>query len=451
MGKRNNGSANGYPRHNYRDHYRENSSLFYLRHGNDVSFSLCSAFYQVSSAVAILPAIVLAVLIGKDKLSNKVQTFIEGVRDHDVITMVIIYLLAGAYGSVASAIGGVEATVHLCLSFIPETFILPGLFIMSAFISTAMGTSMGTIAAVAPIAVATANTAGLSLPISVGAIISGAMFGDNLSIISDTTIASVRTQGSDTKEKFLINLKLAIPAMIFTILFLYFFADQGELTASSQYDAIKVLPYLAVLILALTGINVLIVLSIGIFLAGIIGLFVTPDYTLLKFSKNVFQGYSSMQEIMILSMFIGGLGELVKRQGGMSYLLHLIERITFRIAGKRRSQRIGEFGIGALVSLADICTANNTVAILLSGEAAREIAKKENVDRNRSAAFIDIFSCVFQGLLPYSAQLLLAASIAGLSPFELITQVHYCYILGIISILAIAFKWPRTEAIRVDA
>ena len=397
------------------------SGIYYSLQGVDY------AFYQVSSTVAILPAIVLSIIIAKGKLSQRVQDFIEGVSNHNVITMVLIYLLAGAYSSVASAIGGVDSTVQLCLAYIPESFLLPGLFIMSSLISTAMGTSMGTIAAVTPIAVAIANAAGLSLPISVGAIVSGAMFGDNLSIISNTTIASVRTQACDMKEKFFLNLKLALPAMILTVLLLYFFADQGHFTASGQYDLLKILPYLLVLVLAMTGMNVMIVLAIGIFTAGLMGLITTPDYTLLKFSKNIFQGYSSMQEIMILSMFIGGLGELVKRQGGLNYLVHLIERMTFKIAGNRRSQRIGEFGISILVSLADICTANNTVAILLSGDAAREIAKKENINPSRSAAFIDIFSCVFQGILPYSAQLLLAASIAGLSPFDLIANVHYCY------------------------
>lgn len=414
--------------------------------GSGIYFSLQGveyAFYQVSSAVAILPAIILSVLMGRKKFEEEVNTFIEGVSDNNVMTMVVIYLLAGAYSTVATAIGGVDATVQLCLNFIPSSFILPGLFLMSSFVSTAMGTSMGTIAAVAPIAVATAQAAGLPLPLSLGAIVSGAMFGDNLSMISDTTIAAVRTQECDLKEKFILNLKLAIPAMLVTVLILYFVAEPNPYISNGHDGILKVLPYIVVLALALTGMNVLVVLTIGIIFAGFIGLYTLPDYSLLKFSKNIFDGYASMQEIMVLSMFIGGLGELVKRQGGLNYLVLLIERITLKIAGQRRSHRIGEAGISALVSFADICTANNTVAILLAGEAAREIAIKENVDRNRAGAFIDIFSCVFQGILPYSAQLLLAASIGGISPFDLISQIHYCYILGVVSVLAIIFNWPK--------
>lgn len=418
--------------------------------GSGIYFSMQGveyAFYQISSAVAILPAIILAVLMGKERLKDEVHIFLEGVSDVNVITMVVIYLLAGAYGSVAKSIGGVDATVYMALDLIPSSFVLPGLFLMAAFISTAMGTSMGTIAAITPIAVATAEAAGLSMPISVGAIVGGAMFGDNLSMISDTTIAAVRTQGASLKEKFWLNFKIALPAMIITIILLYFLGNPNEYDPQGDYQVIKILPYIIVLGLALTGMNVLIVLTIGILFAGVVGLVMQPGYDLVTLSKNIYEGYSSMMEIMILSMFIGGLGELVKRQGGINYLVRLIERVTFKLAGENRSARIGEAGISTIVSFADICTANNTVAILLSGEAAREIAEKERVDPNRSAAFIDIFSCVFQGILPYSAQILLAGSIAGISPFFLVTHVHYPMILGVMAVLAIMFRLPKLKTL----
>jgi len=402
------------------------------------------AFYQVSATVAILPAIIIAIVIGRTgTIHEKLQTFIEGVSDYNVLTMCLIYLLAGAYGSVAESIGGVEATVNLGISIIPEFLLLPGIFIVSAFIATAMGTSMGTIAAITPIAVGLSTTAGLSLPLSIGAVIGGAMFGDNLSMISDTTIAAVRTQGCELRDKFKLNFWIAFPAMIATVMLLSSYASDGQMIESKAYDFFRVSPYILVLSLALLGVNVLVVLTAGILFAGGLGLVLLPDYSILLLAQKIYAGFTGMQEIMILSLFVGGLGKLTNEQGGLLYLIEKIKKLTNTAFCKAHESRVGEFSIGAIVSLIDVCTANNTVAILLSGEAAREIASQNGISPKRSASLLDIFSCVFQGILPYSAQVLLAGSLSGLSPFTIVTHIHYCYFLGVMGILSILLQYPR--------
>lgn len=402
------------------------------------------AFYQVSATVAILPAIILAILLGRiGTVQNKLQTFIQGMSDTNVLTMCLIYLLAGAYGSVAQSIGGVEATVNLAISIIPEFMLLPGIFLVSAFIATAMGTSMGTIAAVTPIAVGFATSSGLNLPICVGAVISGAMFGDNLSMISDTTIAAVRTQGCELRDKFKLNFWIAIPAMLATVTLLSGSFDTALPLEVKEYELFKVTPYILVLGLALLGVNVLIALTIGLLYTGILGLLFVPEYSLLVWAQKIYSGFTSMQEIMVLSLFVGGLGRLTKEQGGLQWLVQSIKRLTQKAFSKAHETRVGELSISLLVSLSDVCTANNTVAILLSGDAAREISQQNGVSAKRSASLLDIFSCVFQGILPYSAQVLLAGSLSGVSPFTIVSHIHYCYFLGAMGILSILLQFPR--------
>lgn len=413
------------------------SGIYY--HNQAVEF----AFYQISAPVAILPAILLAMLLAKGPLNERIETFIKGIGDNTIITMVVIYLLAGGFASVAKAIGGVDATVNLGLSLIPDPLVLPGLFVISAFIATAMGTSMGTIAAMAPIAVGVADATGIEMALAAGTVIGGAMFGDNLSIISDTTIAATRTQGCEMRDKFRLNAKIAIPAAALTIALLFGMGGSGEVSTSGDTNILLVLPYVAVLVMALSGLNVMLVLFSGILFAGAVGMVQMPDYSVAQFSKDIYAGYTGMQEILILSMLIGGLGAMMKSQGGVEYIAGVIDRLTRRNHSNKPSPRSGEVSIGAAVALTNMATANNTVAIVLSGALAKDIASRYGVDPKRSASLMDIFSCVVQGFLPYGAQVLLAASIAKLSPLELVGSIYYCALLGIAAIISILLGRPK--------
>jgi len=401
------------------------------------------AFNQISPIVAILPAIVLALLFGRDSLPKRFGSFLDGVRDTNIILMCLIFLLAGAFSTVTKSIGSIDATVNWGLSIMPPAFVLPGLFLIAAFMATAMGTSMGVIATVGPIAVGVASQTGLDGAWCIATVISGAMFGDNLSLVSDTTIASVNTQAAKLREKFLLNTFFAVPAMIVTTLVLYLVSTPSEALSVISYDWLKISPYLLILVLAMAGMNVLAVLTLGITFAGLIGLFQQPDYSLVLFSKSIAAGFASQQEILVLSLLIGGLSFLTNEQGGLDFLVHHIEGLALKLREKRVSQRIGEMSISAIASLADICTANNTVAIILSGRIAKKLASKHRITPERSACLIDIFSCVFQGLLPYSAQLLLASSISGISPLELLLKVIYCPILGVFALIFIVLRWPK--------
>jgi len=409
------------------------------------------AFYKVSASVAILPALILAVVLGRHSLVGNINIFLEGVREKNIITMCMIYLLAGAFTEVLKGIGGVEATVHFALQFIPQEATLPGVFIIGAFVSTSMGTSMGTIAALAPIAVGISQALGINPSIMAGAVISGAMFGDNLSMISDTTIAATQIHPSSLKDKFNINLKMALIPMVITLL-LYAFSGHGEgqeiREAMTAPALIFTFPYLFVLVLALLGVNVFVVLTLGLIVGSLTGLFFAPGYTGVTLAKNVFEGYTSMNEILILSLLIGGLSELAKDHGGIRFLLQHMDRFIQKWASRAQGSRVAEAAISIIVSFCDICTANNTVAIILAGESTLEISKRYNIAFARTAAIVDIFSCVFQGILPYSAQVLLAGSIAGVSPLSIIPYVYYCYLLGIGTVIAILFRWPSSKGIK---
>lgn len=406
------------------------------------------AFYKVSASVAILPALVVGILLGRHSLSDNIQVFLEGVREKNIITMCMIYLLAGAYTEVLKGIGGVDATVHFALHFIPQEATLPGVFLIGALVSTAMGTSMGTIAALAPIAVGISRALGIDPALMAGAVISGAMFGDNLSMISDTTIAATQIHPCSLKDKFKVNLMIAIGPLILTLVF---FALSGSGVASGTQESpnspslIFSFPYFFVLILALLGTNVFIVLSSGLLVAGIIGVAFAPSYTALNLAKNIFEGYISMNEILILSLLIGGLSELAKDQGGIRFLVQSMDSFIRRWATRAQGSRVAEGAVSSIVSFCDICTANNTVAIILAGEATHEISKRYHIPFARTAALVTIFSCVFQGILPYSAQVLLAGSIAGVSPLNIIPYVFYCYLLGIGAVIAIALRWPKNR------
>lgn len=401
------------------------------------------AFYQVKAPVAAIPAIILALLLYKQKLNTAIEEFLQGASHPNLILMFMVFMLAGAFASVSSAIGSVDATVQLGLSLISAEFVLPMQFIISAFIATAMGTSMGTIAACAPIAFGFTQATDISPIYAIGAVVGGAMFGDNLSMISDTTIAATRSQNVELRDKFRVNVWIALPAAIMTLIAYVLLSQQAESIQSKAYDLWLILPYLAVFFLAFSRLHVLAVLMIGVVLSGIIGLIEKPEFDLLKLNSSIYDGFVGMFEVALLSMLLGGLSALMQKEGGLQWLIEKIYRITHLFKFGR--QRAGELGISFLVVFSNLFVANNTVAIILSGDMAREVAKEYGVDPKRSAALLDIFSCVIQGIIPYGAQLLLACSIAKLSPVELIGHIYYCWILAVFAILAILFNYPRLK------
>ena len=401
------------------------------------------AFYQVKAPVAAIPAVILALLLYKQKLNAAIEEFLQGASHPNLILMFMVFMLAGAFASVSSTIGSVDATVQLGLSLISAEFVLPMLFIIAAFIATAMGTSMGTIAACAPIAFGFAQATEIAPIYAIGAVVGGAMFGDNLSMISDTTIAATRSQNVELRDKFRVNIWIALPAAIMTLVLYIFMSHQAETIQSKSYDIWLILPYLAVFFLAFTRLHVLAVLMIGIILSGVIGLIEKPEFDLLKLNSSIYDGFVGMFEVALLSMLLGGLSTLMQKEGGLQWLIQRIYSLTRLF--KFGKQRAGELGISFLVVFSNLFVANNTVAIILSGDMAREVAREYGVDPKRSAALLDIFSCVVQGIIPYGAQLLLACSIAKLSPVELIGNIYYCWILAVCAVLAIVFHYPRLK------
>lgn len=395
------------------------------------------AFYQLRAPIAILPAIALAMWLGRR--ARPLETFLGGMGNSDVMLMCLIFLLAGAFAAVSKAIGGVDAVVWITLSLIPSWLALPGLFLVAGFVALAMGTSMGTIAAVAPIALGVAQAAGIEPALALGAVLSGATFGDNLSVISDTAIAASRLQGASLRDKFRANFWLALPAALACLVLLAVLGGNSvppQVTAASPWLA---LPYVVVLVLALIGIDVLVVLSVGLLLAGAVGLAFKGGYGLATFSNDIYAGFEGMFEITLLSLLIGGLAALVRAQGGLAWIAARIARF----AGGHAGRRSGEVSIAAVATVTDLFTANNTVALLISGSTAREIAEKHGVSPARSASLLDVFVCVTQSVLPYGAQILLAASIAKASPLQLVGQVHYGWLLALAALASIVFGLPR--------
>lgn len=406
------------------------------------------AFYQLPAPIAALPAVMLALLLSKDKLNRAIEQFLGGAGHKDIIAMCMIYLLAGAFAAVAKASGGVDATVNLGLSAIPTSMILPGIFLISAFIATAMGTSMGTIAAVAPVALGIADSAGMSIPLTAGVVLSGAMFGDNLSIISDTTIAATRSQGCEMRDKFKENIRIALPAALIAIVIFAFNSTATQVPETGPIEWLKVLPYITILILAVSGMNVFVVLTIGILLAGGVSLGSVENYGLTDYAQDIYAGFGNMQEIFLLSMLIGGLSELMRRQGGLAFLTNLVSGVIRAFGSSHSKQangRASELGIAGLVSMVNMCTANNTVAIIVSGSVARQLAEENNVSPRRSASLLDIFSCVVQGVLPYGAQVLLLGSVFNLSPLEIVSNSYYCFALAIVAVVAVFIKHPARQ------
>lgn len=392
-------------------------------------------FYKMPALVAFLIAGGMALLFNKkENLETKMNVFCKGAGDTNIILMVIIFLLAGAFSSVAKAMGGVDSTVNLSLSILPSNLLVAGLFIIGCFISISMGTSVGTIAALAPIALGVAQKTGIPVPLVIGAVVGGAMFGDNLSMISDTTIAAVRTQGCELKDKFKMNFLIVLPAAIATAIILTVVTlGYGNIaTQSYEYDIIKVLPYILVLAGALIGVNVFVLLGSGILFAGAVGI-ISNSFGILGFIGAISEGLGGMYELSLLVIVVGGVVSLIKFNGGIDYILHFI-------TSKIKSKKGAEFGIAALVSVIDLCTANNTIAIVTAGPLAKDIAEKYDIDPRKTASILDIFSSCWQGVIPYGAQLLTAAGIAGISPVEIIKYLYYPGLMFICGIAAITFS-----------
>lgn len=392
------------------------------------------AFYQFPAVVAIFIATIVAfALYAKTGISKNFSIFAAGACNEDVLTMLMIFLLAGAFSTVAGAMGGIDSTVNFGISVIPASLLTVGIFVISAFLSTATGTSMGTIGALVPIALGFVDKAGLSLPLVMAACLGGAMFGDNLSMISDTTIAATRTQGVQLKDKFRTNFWCSIPAALIAIVLLVLFGRPETAVALQvgDYNIVKVIPYLLVLGLALIGLNVFLVLLLGIVSAGLIGIFY-GDLSALAFAVKIWEGFQSMIEVFLLSMFAGGIASMTAHYGGLNWLLGKLRK-TFR--GKKSAQ----VGLCALAGLTDMATANNTVAIIVDGAMARDISREYKIDPRKTASILDIFTCILQGLIPYGAQFLLLAGLAKgkVSPLDVIPYNWYLFLLGGATLLSI--------------
>ncbi|MEF9958857.1 MAG: Na+/H+ antiporter NhaC family protein [Niameybacter sp.] len=395
-------------------------------------------FYRMPVLVAFLIAATVALLLNrKESMQTKIEIFCKGAGESNIILMCMIFLLAGAFSNVAKSMGAVESTVQLSLSILPTHLLVAGLFVIACFISISMGTSVGTITALTPIGLGIAQETGMPVALIIGAIIGGGMFGDNLSMISDTTIAAVRTQGCELKDKFKTNFFIVLPAAIITIIILIILTKgyQGSMQGVYQYSFIQVIPYIGVLVGALLGVNVFILLAGGTVFAGIIGM-LNGSFDFFGFMQAAGNGMMGMEDLAMLSIVIGGTLALIKHNGGIDFLLNTIKKCI-------RSKKGAEFGIAALVSLVDLCTANNTIAIVMAGPLAKDIADEYDIDPKRTASLLDIFSSCWQGMIPYGAQILAAAGLAAVSPMELLPYIYYPMLMGICGLLAIAFGFPN--------
>lgn len=359
------------------------------------------AFYQLPAPVAVFIGIISAFILFKGSITHKFDSFLKGCGEENIIIMCIIYLLAGAFAGVSKAMGGVDATVNFGLTYIPSQFIAAGVFVIAAFISTATGTSVGAIVALGPIAIGLAEKSGVYMPIVLAALMGGAMFGDNLSVISDTTIAATRTQGVEMRDKFRVNMTIALPVAVITVILLLVFGRPEFIPEAEvySYNFIKVIPYILVLGLAVAGVNVFAVLTLGIIVSGGIG-FYYGQFTLLKYAQEIYAGFTGMNEIFLLSLLTGGLAVLVREAGGIEWLIEKVQKI---IVGKKSAL----IGTGILVGLIDAAVANNTVAIIIAGPIAKKISNEYKVDPRKTATVLDTFSCIFQGAIPYGAQMLI--------------------------------------------
>jgi Na+/H+ antiporter NhaC len=409
------------------------SGLYFSLQGQDM------AFYQLRAPLAALVAIGAALLLARLRREDGLATLLAGMGERNIMLMLLVFLLAGAFAELSRSIGAVAAVVNLALGALPPGLIVPGLFLAAALVSFAIGTSMGTLAATVPVGLGLADALGLERTLVAAALVGGAMFGDNLSLISDTTIAATRTQGAELRDKLRANAAIALPAALLTALWLGLThaAPAAALPEPAAASAWLLLPYVLVLALALAGVGVLAVLGGGVLAALLVGVFFAPAFTWTGASAALWTGMEGMTEILLLALLIGGLGALMQAGGGLAWLLCAIERL----ARGGRGRRSGELSLAGLALGADVLTANNTVAIVAIGPLARQVAANHGIAPARAAGLIDVFACVAQGLLPYGAQILLAAALASVSPLALAGGIVYCWLLGGLAVLSIL--WPK--------
>ena len=406
--------------------------LFYL-----VTSIIAGDFYKIPITVAFLVSSCYAIIISGGKpLMQRINTYSRGAATEQMMLMIWIFILAGAFAYSAKMMGSIDATVNLTLSLLSPQMLLAGMFLAACFISLSIGTSVGTIAALVPIAAGVANETGTDVAMMTAIIVGGSFFGDNLSFISDTTIMATQTQGCRLSDKFRVNSFIVAPAAL-AILIVYLIMGQGVSAPAhvASVEWVKVIPYLTVLVSAIIGMNVMGVLMMGLLLTGIIGI-LTGAFDIYGWFGAMGEGILSMGELIIVTMMAGGMLELIREQGGIDFLIRLLTR-------RVNSKRGAELSIAVLVTLVDICTANNTVAILTVGGISKQIGDRYGVDNKKCASILDTFSCMVQGVIPYGAQLLIAAGLASLNPVSIVPYLYYPLALGIVALLSILFRYPK--------
>lgn len=394
-------------------------------------------FYKVPVTVAFMASSVFAIATcGGFPLAKRINVYSRGASSDNLMLMLWIYVLAGAFAASAKEMGSVDATVNCAMRLLPAGMLLPGLFLAACFISLSIGTSVGTVVALVPIAATMASAIGADIPLLTAIIVGGAYFGDNLSFISDTTVVATQTQGCKMSDKFRVNAFIVVPAAI-AMLIVYYFLGHGIQTPAqtAEVEYLKILPYIAVLVTAIAGMNVMAVLSLGIIMCGAIGVFI-GSYDIVGWMEAMGKGIAGMGELVIIAMMAGGMLEIIRENGGIDFL---ISKLTSRVSSKRGA----ELSIAAMVSLVNICTANNTVAILTVGSISKKISDKFGVDNRKAASILDTFSCTIQGMIPYGVQILLAAGLAGVNPMQIIPYLYYPMAIGLAALVAIIFRLPR--------
>ena len=402
-----------------------------------VTSLIVNDFYKIPITVAFLVSSVYAICITKGlPLNSRIMQFSSGAADKNIMLMIWIFILAGAFAQSAKDIGAIDATVNLTLQLLPSNLLLAGIFLAACFISLSVGTSVGTIVALVPVVAGIADKTGMDMPFMTAIVVGGAFFGDNLSFISDTTIAATRTQGCAMRDKFRSNFLIVLPAALL-VLGWYIFKGMNLtiVQETTQVEWIKVIPYLIVLLTAFLGLNVALVLILGIISTGMVGI-ITGSITFFDWFGSMGSGITNMGELLIVTLLAGGMLELIRFNGGVDYIL---QTLTKRINGKRGA----EFCIAALVSIANFCTANNTIAIITGGPIASDIATRYGVDKRKSASILDTFSCMVQGIIPYGAQMLIAAKLTSISPISIIGYLYYPMAIGIMAILSIWLRYPK--------
>ena len=393
-------------------------------------------FYKVPITVAFMAASMFAVIVSAGiPLRQRIDIFSRGAATGQMMLMIWIFILAGAFANTAKVMGAIDATVSLSLTLLPSSMLLAGLFLAACFISLSVGTSVGTIVALTPIAAGIAQQTGTSIPLMTAVIVGGSLFGDNLSFISDTTIVATSTQGCKLSDKFRVNAFIVLPAALLILtVYLLMGADIESPHHIPEVSALKVLPYLVVLVIALLGMNVMAVLTLGIMLTGVIGI-IDGSFDIYGWFSAMGTGITGMGELIIITMMAGGLLELIRHNGGIDFIIELLTR---HVSTKRGA----ELSVAALVSFVNLCTANNTVAIITVGGIAKQIGDRYGVDSRKCASILDTFSCTIQGMIPYGAQLLMAAGLAGLNPISILPHLYYPLALGVTALIAILFRYP---------